>query len=306
MRLKFTGFRLMGRFLIMIVIIGSLLSCSDTRDEFSLKGLATAEKDKNVALIFGAPNNLLGVPTDVRELKKLFADPEIDFHFKATVKNYAKAEDIFKMTGEKARTADSLLWYFSGHGTPGGLVAEDKEFSFKEILDEIKKSRKGKPLKRFIVFLDSCFSGSFLSDGGIPARGGKHLAPLTKDEEEAAITDLILKPLCLGDAGEDVHGNAENTEGADSFEKSDLFKQAFVIVSSKASETSEDLDKERGGAFTYSLRTTIKNLRENKPDATLKDLAFETRKMTKSIAGHTPVYRAVPKKDVEQELLFSF
>jgi hypothetical protein len=259
-----------------------------TRATSRLDGLGSTSRGKNVAIIFGAPNNLEGVPTDVREMSKLIVDPQYNFHFAVTAKNEASVNDITSMSAAAAKDADTLVWFFSGHGGDGILEAQDDPngsdsvFEFHQVADAIKAARGGKPLKRLVVLLDSCDSGSFVN-GSSPI-----VDESARQAKQAAWAEKTVYRWM----------NA-------AYDKN-LYEQAFVMASSLKDETSSDMGAEQGGAFTFSLRTSLAALKVSRATATFKDLAEATIAKTKEVGGHTPVYRAFPAKDVENETLFSY
>lgn len=273
--------------ILFFIACGSPLEHS--HDDASFKGLADTKKGNNVALILGAPNDLLGVSTDVKEMEKLLKKKTMNFDFEIMSKNFVTADEAISLTKNLVQNADSFLWYFSGHGSRDGLYGEDRKFSFKDILSTIKISRKNKPLKRLVVFLDSCFSGSFINEAG----------PRPKDESSerdfnSFVEKEVFASLCDSD------------DPSVSCKGTDLYEQAIIMVSSKANEPSEDLDRKRGGAFTFSLRTSIEKFKKENPKATIKQLADETSSLTKKISGQTPIYKFFPRIAVGQDKLFRY
>ena len=58
---------------------------------------------------------------------------------------------IFSQAGE----FDTVILFFSGHGTPGALVCYDKMLPYSNILSVLKKCKA----KKKIILVDACFSG---------------------------------------------------------------------------------------------------------------------------------------------------
>ena len=54
-----------------------------------------------------------------------------------------------------AKSSDTVILYFSGHGTPGALVCHDGELSYQHIF----KILKGCKANRKIIIADACYSG---------------------------------------------------------------------------------------------------------------------------------------------------
>jgi hypothetical protein len=277
---------------ISVLLIATLLLASCTKknqipDNFlSTYGLAGSNSKNNAAVLIGAPNGLLGVEKDMTEMKKVFESEKYDFKFRPYVNENAKAQEIIDLTANAAKENDSLLFYFSGHGNDGVLLADDRIFRFSEVADAIKISRENKPLKRLIVMLDSCLSGSFV-DGESPIvdENGKifKMKKINENEWLHKMAEQII---------------LQAVDGA-------LYEEAFIFASSKKDENSADLGSDFGGAFTYSLRMEIKNLAESKYEtAKIKDLIPGVIKKTEDMGGHTPVFKAYPESDVLEDWLF--
>lgn len=61
----------------------------------------------------------------------------------------------------KAGKNDVVIFFFAGHGTPGGFVAYDEIISY----DEIRKILSKCKCKNKMVFADSCYSGELRVEG---------------------------------------------------------------------------------------------------------------------------------------------
>ncbi len=262
------------------VFIFSLLGCGSDQNS-NLLGLADSANANNSAVLIGAPNGLAGVPTDILEMKKIFKENSYNFKFNSVkVIEDASIQEVLDLTKETALNANTLFWYFSGHGDTGQLLANDGTFSFGQVASAIKKARHNKPLDRLIVVLDSCYSGSFV-DGSSPIieENGKYI---TKKE----LAENIMQSFISKD---------EN-----------LYKQAFVFASSTKYQTSEDDGAEHGGAFTYSMRRTLKRLNELTPEVTIEKFAQDTQALTEKEYSHQPVWKAYPTQTVLQDKLFIY
>lgn len=257
-----------------ILAISLFLASCGSVDQSSLQGLGADGAGNNQALLIGAPNNLPGVPTDITELTKMFQNDVYDFHFNVTAKNKATVADILAATKVAAKDADSLFWYFSGHGGDGILLAQGSQtFTFKQVADAIKSVRTT-PLKRLVVLLDSCESGSFV-DGtsAIVTENGSETGP-----------DKVL---------------SANRDGS-------LYEQAFIMSASTKDENAQDDGVANGGAFTYSMRRVFKTLYDTDHTATFRKWALETSKLTEEDYGHTPMYRGYPVDKVMDDMLFVY
>lgn len=76
----------------------------------------------------------------------------------------------------RATSKDRIIFFFSGHGTPGGIVAYDKVIRYRELVAVLSRSRA----KEKICFVDACHAGSIaanssgkyeLADGSSGNRG---------------------------------------------------------------------------------------------------------------------------------------
>lgn len=296
---------MMNKFLSILFFILFLIGCGNSNQNSNTLGLGASQNGVNIATLFGSPAwqegneddpdstihippgpGLPGVLTDIREMNKIFSDSRYNFHFSAVSHDRATVEDIFGMTAKNVKNADSLLWFFTGHGGSGYLFAEEDDteengaYTFSQVAAVIKKARGDKPLKRLIVLLDACHSGEFVN-GDQPIINKKFV------NEEGWEEEALYQPLLA--AYDDK-----------------LYEQAFVMASSLTSETSIDLGAEKGGAFTYSMRQSFTELLNNNPRATFKDFAIMTTQKTKAIAGHTPVYRAFPEPSVINDYMFIY
>jgi len=231
---------------------------------------------KRSAVVVGAPNGLSGVRTDVVKLSAALEDTGNNFYLTVAKDENVKVRDVLDLTKQEVKDAVSLYWYFSGHGGNGVLLADDSTFTFKQVVEVIKEVRD-KPLKRLVVMIDSCNSGSFVNGS----------SPIVDEDEK-------------------LHLMLENTFYSVLERDSELYDEALVLASSKKNESSADLGAVKGGAFTYSLRTTLTELREENFLATLQDLIDGTITMTQREGGHTPVYKAFPSEDVLSDYLFLY
>lgn len=263
--------------------------CGKSVDQSSgLKGLAHSDEGNNVAVLIGAPNGLPGVPTDIRELDVLFRSSELNLGFDDVVKDdKATTRDIFSKTAEASVGADTLFWYFSGHGNRGVMLAEDRSFTFSEVAEAIIEARESRPLARLVVMIDSCYSGSFV-DGRTP------IIP----SAQTGIRSKCMPMTGVADA-EDPLAELSRFEGS-------LFDQAFVLTSSTKNETSADLGRSRGGAFTWALRGVMTSMKVSNSEATILEISEKTRTDTRKIGGHTPVWRGFPSDVVLNDKFFLY
>jgi hypothetical protein len=88
-------------------------------------------KADNYALLFGAPNDLKGVPTDIVEIENLLNNTNYGYR---VISNSSATKSAILETlrtyGAKISERGTLLLYFSGHGTPSGqFVTCDRQRS---------------------------------------------------------------------------------------------------------------------------------------------------------------------------------
>jgi hypothetical protein len=269
-------------------------------------GLANSASGSNIAVIMGSPNGLEGVPTDVREFNKAILDANNNFKFKTAIHDKAVTEDVLRLTRENSKDADTLLWFFSGHGGGGDFLTEDGSIFFGDIVNLILKTRNNKPLKRFMVFLDTCESGHVV-DGTIPVIGeGSGGGGGNDDDNEDDDTKLVAQHNMNGHHSK---CSAKTHASHDIFSimakgfENKLFEQGFVFASSLKTESSEDLGAEQGGAFTWHLREAMAKLRKSNPNATFGELADLTVKL---VTEHHAIYRAYPTPAMLKEKIFTY
>lgn len=278
--------------LVSLFVFGSVAGCGGSSNHIgtSLKGLAHSDAGKNVAVLMGSPNGLPGVPTDIQELDLLFRNTQVDLGFDEVVKdNEATTDDIFSATADAASDADTLFWYFSGHGNTGIMLAEDRSFTFSEVANAVMTARNNRPLARLVVMIDSCYSGSFV-DGRTPI--------IPSNDGDSVRSKCIPMAGALS-SSEDAMAEIGKFQGT-------LFNQAFVLTSSTKNETSADLGRTRGGAFTWSLRGVINESSASDRDATILEIAQRTRRDTEDVGGHTPVWSAFPSAQILGEKFFLY
>lgn len=243
-------------------------------------GIGAGGGEKNVAVLIGAPNGLGGVPTDITKLTELFADPT--YKLQVVSDNNATVRELLDLTKAQAADADSMLWYFSGHGNDGVMLADDRTFTFNEVAAVIREARgPNKPLHRLLVFIDSCLSGSFVNGG----------SSIITEEEVTVEMHQAWNESVVYQAVE---------------EYSDLYEQAFVMSASKKNENSADLGSAKGGAFTYVWRTKMAELKAQNELTTFKDMADVVTTKTDADYGHTPQYKAFPSVEVLNDYVFMY
>ncbi len=125
------------------------------------------QAQKTYVLLAGVSNygvdsiNLYNTTKDVKALDKVFVNQNFTVA-RITSKN-ANSDNIRTKLNAIVRLAksnDKIIFYFSGHGTPGGFVPYDRTlFNYQELVDIFKKAKA----KYIYCFIDACMSGSVKS-----------------------------------------------------------------------------------------------------------------------------------------------
>lgn len=122
---------------------------------------------KTYALLAGVSNygvdsiNLISTTKDVKQLKKVFDNQ----HFTCAIITSQNANHnniVTKLNAivKLAKPNDRIIFFFSGHGTPGGFVPSDRSlFNYQELVNILSKSKA----KQIYCFIDACMSGSVKS-----------------------------------------------------------------------------------------------------------------------------------------------
>lgn len=87
-----------------------------------------------------------------------------DVEYRQLLNSNATAENIvnsIKTLFDKAGPDDIVVFFFSGHGYPGGFVAYDKMLNY----DNIRNAMAGSKSKNKMIFADACFSGKIATPG---------------------------------------------------------------------------------------------------------------------------------------------
>lgn len=122
---------------------------------------------KTYVLLAGVSNygdeeiNLYNTTKDVKQLKKVFDNQQATTAI--VTSKYASHANIVKKLDAISRLAkadDQIVFFFSGHGTPGGFVTSDRTlFNYQELVDIVSKSKAA----RVLCLIDACMSGSVKS-----------------------------------------------------------------------------------------------------------------------------------------------
>ena len=234
------------------------------------QGLVDATAAPNRALLVGVSHGLPGIDIDVDNVEAMITHPAYDFRGTTLEDSAATTSNILReltALSEDAGADGTLFFYFSGHGNVGVLSAQDRLLKIEEIKAAIQAGRRNQgPLTRFVMIIDSCYSGSLLD----PVR---KLYPLSQLEESRIMTTMMVDEVVKG---------LSPKSRADKY-----WEKLFVLASSRSDQTS--LAGWDGSVFTNAMTKAFK---ETVASGTLGDFVRKSQEYTK---GHNPVARMVPE-----------
>lgn len=258
-----------------LILSTALLATSVFADT---RGFSENSKARNTALLVSAANGLPGLDYDIDNVEEMTDNKASGFSVerlengKATV---ARISEQLVLLTDSSDAQATHLFYFTGHGGRGTILAEDRSMKFDEIKAALLKGRQQwGPMARLTFMLDSCYSGSLID----PLRSAKPMAFLDSPQVVAQeMVDSLVEELSPK--------RGENP----------LYKSLFAFVSASSNETC--LAGNKGSAFTVALKSAWdKALSEN---YTIEKFITETQKATK---GSHPTARLVPSS-LAQEIL---
>jgi len=122
------------------------------------------QAQKTYVLMAGVSNygvdsiNLKNTTKDVKDLKNVFYKQDFTCAM-ITSKNANHDNIVTKLNAivKLAKSSDRIIFYFSGHGTPGGFVPSDRSlFNYQELVNILSKAKA----QNVYCFIDACMSGS--------------------------------------------------------------------------------------------------------------------------------------------------
>lgn len=267
-------------------------------------GLSFAQNPQNTGISFDASElNIAGLFTMTNEngrlrnldlMQSVFADGELGF--KAERYHNVSSNEIYKRISQMTRELGengTLLIYLNSHG--GGskqnfaMTATGGSFKFSKALKAIADVKK---VKRLIVLIDTCHAAGGIQEGfdanGELLRNLQNVVPTnylpelpseykSKTKFFTGIFDLRNNEI---DYGED----------------SGAYEEALIISSSSV----EDLSVR--GVFASRLKSTFDKIKNDKQITVGQFLKMFAESHPKS--GQQPYYKAIPNKDILNELLF--
>lgn len=129
--------------------------------------LLSISAQKTYVLLAGVSNygdeeiNLYNTTKDVKQLKKVFDNQQATTAIVTSkYANHANIAKKLNAISRLAKTDDEIVFFFSGHGTPGGFVTSDRTlFNYQELVDIFSKTKAS----RVVCLIDACMSGSVKS-----------------------------------------------------------------------------------------------------------------------------------------------
>lgn len=263
-----------------------MASCRKSHSPSSSTKFAPIDpKADNYALLFGAPNDLPGVTTDIIEMENLLNN--VGYGYRVISNSSATKSAILETLrtyGSRISDRGTLLLYFSGHGTPSGqFVAQGSEpITMKDVDNRLKdkslqsvllrptevlealrdgRSKGGQttPLKFLITIVDTCFSGQWIKPENQPINLNLYSRNSTSGEGDLSFeltpsskTDLR----ALLDSATAEQNDAMRAAVTSNFKISgNRFVANFLTVTSASeAEIALDAGSQFGGRFTHKLR----------------------------------------------------
>lgn len=111
----------------------------------------------------GTANDLTLPANDAKTITWLYSKNS-DVEYKQLIDNRATSANILhalRTVFSKVSVNDIVVFFFSGHGYPGGFVAYDERLSYAEIRKAMAHSKS----KNKMIFADACYSGKIRTPG---------------------------------------------------------------------------------------------------------------------------------------------
>lgn len=286
--------------IVAVVLSLALVSCGSRDESSALKFRPYDPNAKNVFLVMGAPNGLAGVPTDVREMAAVLNDTTNGYNWNViSDSNASKKYILEQLTAQSAAVGENgtLGFYVSGHGSRDGkFMTADGMLGYSEVAQAIAIGR-AQPLRRLMSFNDSCFSGHWVDgNGSLP----EDMAQLNESAEFFA-DPTPEEAQALAESQAEIMSNELSLVSDKT--KADKIEQFLTFAASKKSQTSLDMGRSKGGAFTWSLRQTFATLKKENRQATMGEFAKKTVDKTwQDTRHHLPVYKAVPESMLNEKV----
>jgi hypothetical protein len=291
-------------FISFVLAIFTMTGCGSGNQHSGLRDLAASRDAKNIAVLVGAPTNLPGIDLDLNMMNEVLSGPNGAFEVRRSWRQSASAVvETVRQAAVDVGDNGTLFFFFSGHGAQNGqLLAESGGMlDFDRITAAIKESRT-RPLKRFMVFVDACFSGNLVNGTVAVGRDDRPDATVvalrSNDGEEASDSSVS-----LSDMSEMLTGKvtAAVTKNSTSYAAT-LTEQLLVLSAANRNTTS--LAGGDGSTFTKGVWQAFRDMAKNR-STTIRSFLKQVHENTRRNSGghHTPVYRVFPEKAVLDDLL---
>lgn len=243
------------------------------------RGLSTDPKARNTALLVSSSHGLPGLDYDIANVEEMALNTGSGFSVEKIKDGKGTVSTIASGLTQLADSSDANathLFYFTGHGGRGTILAEDRAMKIDEIRKALLKGRESwGPMARLTFIVDSCHSGSLID----PMRSLKPMEVFESSQVLAQeMVDEIVDSL------------------SPKRDESPLYHSLLAFVSAQADETC--LAGSKGSAFTVALKGAWNKAVEQK--WTVKQFINETGKGTK---GSHPTARLVPAQIADEVLI---
>jgi len=140
------------------------------------RGFSDNASANNQALLVAVSHGLPGLNIDLTNMQTILSHGVNQFTPTILNESEGTVSKISAKLTELSKAVDSrgtLFFYFTGHGAKGLIQVKDRTMKIAEIRSAIEAGRvEWGPLKRLVLFFDSCHSGSLLD----PLRASQQLA----------------------------------------------------------------------------------------------------------------------------------
>lgn len=258
-------------------LFAAVLCASTFASRIPARGWTESSKATNLALLVGVDKGLPGIDLDIENVKRMSAHPDYKFSSTTLFNETGNVDSVVENLSEMASKVDNdgtLLFYFSGHGGKGTLVMQDRTMKIEELRSAIERGRqKSAPLKRLLLFFDSCYSGSLVPE--FRNLFEFKLLPIQSLQNEVDSIVEALEPR-----------NREET----------YFDKLFVFASSRANETSQA--GAEGSIFTVAMGQAFDEAMEK--NNTVGEFIKKTEELTEQY--HHPVARVQPSNLTNEKM----
>lgn len=129
---------------------------------------AIQDKDNKALLFAGSGDHKEFMAEVIPSIASWFDEPDVGFTSKHFAdRSVSEILSEIKLTASSMTDQGTLAIYFMTHGSPDGyILARDRVFRMKEVVDTIKAARQT-PLRRLMIFVETCYSGNQIDAFGL-------------------------------------------------------------------------------------------------------------------------------------------